>query len=84
MSLKLDKKTPRDYHTAMTNKYYPKGLDGRMRDEDGEIHRKRGDTHMGTIEKEYNKDFGVRDDMRLDTFLKKNDYDSLKEALKDN
>jgi hypothetical protein len=64
-------------------KHYPKGLDGRMRDEDGEIREKRGDTHMGTIEKEYDRDFEVRSDMRLDTFLKENDYDSLKEALKD-
>ena len=63
---------------------FPKGLDGRMRDEDGEIHRKRGDTHMGTVEKEYGIDFGVRDDMRLDTFLKQNDYESLTQAVKDN
>ncbi len=65
-------------------KHYPKGLDDRMRDEDGEIHRKRGDTLIGTIEKEYDVDFGVRADMRLDTFLEKNGYDSLKEALRNN
>jgi hypothetical protein len=63
--------------------HYPKGLDDRMRDEDGEIHHKRGDTLIGTIEKEYDIDFGVRTDMRLDTFLEKNGYDSLKEALRD-
>ena len=40
--------------------HFRKGLDGRMRDEDGEIHR--------NIEREYDKDFGVRSDMRLDTF----------------
>lgn len=64
-------------------KHFPKGLDDRMRDENGEIHRKRGDTLMGNIEKEYDKDFGVRSDMRLDTFLDENGYDSLKQALKD-
>ena len=46
-----------------------------MRDENGEIHRKRGDTLMGNIEKEYEKDFGVRSDMELATFLSRNGYD---------
>ena len=62
--------------------HFPKGLDGRMQDKDGEIRRKRGDTRMGTIEKEYGKDFGVRAGMHLANFLKKNGYDSLKQALK--
>ena len=39
---------------------------------------------MGTVEAEYDRDFAVRSDMRLDTFLKENDYESLKQALKDN
>jgi hypothetical protein len=64
-------------------KHYPKGLDGRMRDEDGEIRRKRGDTLMGNIEKEYGVDFGVRSDMRLDTYLEDRGYDSLHDALRD-
>jgi len=64
-------------------RHFPKGLDGRMRDEDGEIHHKRGDTHMGNVEKEYGKDFGVRSDMRLDSFLNRNGFDSLSEALRD-
>jgi hypothetical protein len=38
---------------------------------------------MGNIEREYDKDFGVRSDMRLDTFLARNGYDSLSEALRD-
>jgi hypothetical protein len=53
-----------------------------MRDQDGEIREKRGDTHMGNIEREYGRDFGVRSDMRLDTFLERNNLDSLSEALK--
>jgi hypothetical protein len=63
-------------------KHFPKGLDDRMRDQDGEIREKRGDTHMGSIEREYGRDFGVRSDMRLDTFLERNNLDSLSEALK--
>ena len=63
---------------------FPKGLDGRMRDEDGEIHRKRSDTHMGTVAKEYGIDFGVRADMKLGNYLDKNGYESLTQAVKDN
>jgi hypothetical protein len=63
-------------------KHFPKGLDDRMRDEDGEIRQKRGDTQMGNIEEEYGIDFGVRSNMRLDTFLEKTGYESLSEALK--
>lgn len=65
-----------------TYRQYPKGLDNRMRDEDGEIRQKRGDTRMGSIEKEYGRDFGVRSDMRLSTFLERNGYASLSEAVK--
>ena len=63
-------------------KHYPKGLDDRMRDENGEIHRKRGDTHVGTVENEYNVNLGVRSDMRLDNFLEQKGYDSLTQALR--
>ncbi len=63
---------------------FPKGLDGRMRDENGEIHRKRSDTHMETIERTYGKDFGVRGDMHLGNYLSENGYGSLSEALRDN
>ncbi len=47
------------------------GLDGRCRDEDGIIRRKRGDTLVGTLRREYGPEFaeGVRSDMRLDRFL---------------
>lgn len=60
----------------------PIGLDGRARDKDGEIDRKHGNTHMDKIEKKYHKDFGVRGDMHLSTFLEENGYDSLTQALK--
>jgi hypothetical protein len=47
----------------------PKGLDGRGRDEDGEIRQKRGDTLVGTLRKEYGPDFaaGFRADTKLQT-----------------
>ena len=34
----------------------------RSRNEDGELRQKRGDTHIGTIEKQYGRDFDVRSD----------------------
>ncbi len=67
----------------MHHKHFPRGLDGRMRDEDGEIREKRSDTFIGTIEKEYGVDFGVRADMKLGNFLDREGYDSLKQALRD-
>lgn len=36
-------------------------------DGDGQLRQKRGDTHAGTIEKDYGVDLGVRSDARLDT-----------------
>lgn len=58
------------------------GMKGaRGRNNDGELRKKRGDTLMGTIEKQYNKDFGVRSDMKLDTFLKKNNLASLNDLI---
>lgn len=48
------------------------GMKGpRSRNEDGELRQKRGDTHIGTIEKQYGVDFGVRSDMKLDTLRKR-------------
>ncbi len=33
----------------MAQKHFPKGLDGRMRDQNGEIRKKREDTKAGTL-----------------------------------
>ena len=41
----------------------------RSRNEDGELGQKRGDTHIGTIEKQYGRDFDVRSDMHLSKLL---------------
>lgn len=53
----------------------------RSRNKDGQLRDKRDDTHMGTIEKQYNRDFGVRSDMELGNFLKKNDINSLNDLI---
>lgn len=54
----------------------------RARDEDGELRRKRGDTHVGTVEQTYDRDFGVRGDMHLSTLLDREDAGSLNELLR--
>jgi len=53
----------------------------RGRNENGQLRKKRGDTLIGTIEKEYNINLDVRSDMRLDTYLKKNNLDSLNDLI---
>jgi hypothetical protein len=60
------------------------GLDGRCRDADGEIRRKRGDTLVGTLRDEYGPNFapGVRSDMRLDTLLERTGAASLSDFLR--
>ena len=58
------------------------GMPGyRSRDQDGRLRDKRDDTHMGTIEKQYDRDFGVRSDMQLGTFLRENNIASLNDLI---
>jgi hypothetical protein len=70
----------------MTKKHFPKGLDGRMRDQDGEIRKKRSDTLVGTLRDEYGKGFakGYRSDAKLGTVLEKEGLESLDQLLKKN
>ena len=70
----------------MMVKHFPKGLDNRMRDADGEIRRKRDDTLVKTLRKEYGADFakGYRADTELGTVLKREGADSLDQLLKRN
>lgn len=65
-------------------KHYPKGLDNRMRDEDGQIHKKRSDTLVGTLRKEYGQGFaeGYRSDAKLGTVLNREGVDTLDQLLK--
>ena len=62
------------------------GLDGRCRDDDGEIRRKRGDTRVDTLRKTYGEDFaeGYRGDTRLGTLLDREEADSLSDYRKHN
>lgn len=52
----------------------------RSRNQDG-LRDKRDDTHMGTVEKQYNRDFGVRSDMELGNFLKQNGVASFNDLI---
>jgi hypothetical protein len=45
------------------------------------LRRKRSDTHVGTIERQYGLDFGVRSDMHLGTLLKRRSTAWLDEML---
>jgi len=53
----------------------------RSRGEDGKLRDKRDDTHMGTIERKYGRDFGVRSDTHLGNFLKERGIDSLHQPI---
>ena len=58
------------------------GMKGnRSRNDDGQLRDKRDDTHMGTIEKQYGRDFDVRSDKELGNFLKENNISSLNDLI---
>lgn len=48
----------------------------------GTYRRKRGDTKMKSIEKQYGKDFSVRSDKKLSNYLQEKGYNSLSQLLK--
>ena len=60
------------------------GLDGRCRDADGEIRRKRSDTLVGTLRQEYGDDFAedFRSDAKLGTVLRETSSASLSDYLR--
>jgi hypothetical protein len=61
------------------------GMKGnRSRNQDGQLRDKRDDTHMGTIEKQYNRDFNVRSDKELGNYLKENNLASLNDLIHSN
>ncbi len=53
----------------------------RSRTSDGTLREKRGDTHVGTIEQQYGRDFGVRSDMHLETLLQREGVSSLNDLM---
>jgi hypothetical protein len=60
-----------------------KGLDDRSRNENGEIHRKRGDTHLATLRETYPGLLpGVRGDAHLDTLRERFGVDALSELVR--
>ena len=60
---------------AMRGKRSRNQTDGRLRDT-------RNDKHVGTLEKQYEKDFGVRSDMHVDTLLKQTGHSSVNKLIK--
>jgi hypothetical protein len=65
-------------------RHYPKGLDNRQRDHDGEIRHKRRDTLVGTLRETYGDKFaaGYRSDTKLGTLLKEEGASTLDQFLK--
>jgi len=61
-----------------------KGLDGRTRDENGEIRHKNGATQVRTLRETYGENFApdVRSDMKLDTLLERTGSVSLSQYIK--
>ena len=68
----------------MPKKHFPKGLDDRMRDRDGKIRKKRGDTLVKTLREQYGESFasGYPPNTKLETVLEKEQLDSLDQLLK--
>jgi hypothetical protein len=79
----LDNSNERGTIESMSNKHYPKGLDGRERDQSGQIREKRGDTKVATLRKEYGDGFakGYRSDTKLET-VREDTGKSLSELVK--
>jgi hypothetical protein len=58
------------------------GMKGdRPRNKNGQLRDKRNDTHMGTIEKHYSRNFGVRSDKQLGNFLIDHHFASLNDLI---
>jgi hypothetical protein len=53
----------------------------RSRNDNGQLRDRRDDTHMGTIEKQYGREFGVRSDMELGNYLKQHNINSLNDLI---
>lgn len=56
----------------------------RSRTKKGPLRDKRDDTQIGTIEKQYEIDLGVRSDMHLGTYLKMHNIKSLNDLITGN
>ena len=56
-------------------------MNNRLTTRAGRFTAKRGNTKIGTIEKQYNVDLGVRSDMKLKTFLKREGFPTLSKMI---
>ncbi len=66
----------------MSKKNDAPGMKGyRTRNNNGLLRDKRNDTHMGTIEKQYDRNFNVRSDMHFGTYLEKHKIKSLNDLV---
>ena len=52
-----------------------------MAEKNSQFRRKRADTKMGSLEKKYGVDFGVRSDKKLGNYLEEQGYSSLSKLL---
>ena len=58
------------------------GMKGyRTRNENGQLRDTRDDKHVGTLEKKYGRDFGVRSDMHVDELLKRTGMPSVHKLI---
>lgn len=58
------------------------GMKGiRSRNQNGQLRDKRGDTHIGTVEKKYGVNLDARSDMHLGKFLKQHRTKSLNDLI---
>lgn len=53
----------------------------RSRNKGGQLRDTRDDKHVGTLEKQYHRDFVVRSDMQVGTLLEKTRFDSVNDLL---
>lgn len=59
------------------------GMKGyRSRNKTGALRDTRNDKHVGTLEKQYGRDFGVRSDMEVGTLLEKTGKDSVNDLIR--
>jgi len=61
--------------------YFLENVMARSRTKQGKFSAKRSDTQVGTIEKQYGVNFGVRSNMKLSTYLKRQGLPSMSKAL---
>jgi len=67
-----------------TNPQKNNGMRGhRTRNASGRLRKKRGDTHVGSIEENYHIDFEVRSDMNLSTLRKRGGETGLKHLIEE-